>query len=150
MKDILQSQNSSIPLQGLFCYPYGIYVYPVPPPYIQACQLFQEAGEQIIKQEVKEEYESESIQEVRKKKIVKFSPYIYPGETKNYYKNIGKKLSSFIINRPIYNLICKNPKPKLQPDAFLEIIQIKAGQEDCQKIFWKFFVVFQIHSTKQN
>ncbi|CAD8133869.1 unnamed protein product [Paramecium octaurelia] len=109
MKVISKQKNTSIPFQGLVYYPFGIYMYPVPGPYIQACQQFQEVEEQIVKQEVKEEYESESIQEVRKKKIVKFSPYIYPGETKNYYKNVGKKLSSFIINSFDQQIVKQDP-----------------------------------------
>ncbi|CAD8134108.1 unnamed protein product [Paramecium pentaurelia] len=99
MKDNSIQSNSSIPFQGLFYYPYGIYLCPVPLPYIKTCQQLQDDRQFMnVKQEVKEEYESEPIQEVCKKHIVKFSPYIYPGETKNYYKNIGKKLSTFIIN----------------------------------------------------
>ncbi|CAD8050702.1 unnamed protein product [Paramecium sonneborni] len=99
MKGNSQQSNSIFPLQGFFYCPFGIIDIQAYLRSLIASQYMLENKDDIkVKQEIKEEYESESIQKVCKKNIQKFTPYIYPGETKNYYKNIGKKLSSYIIN----------------------------------------------------
>ncbi|CAK62112.1 unnamed protein product (macronuclear) [Paramecium tetraurelia] len=107
MKGNSYQSNSMIAIQGLVYLPHGFYLGIAQIPYLQTYeQMFKEKGEEVVKQEVKEEYDSESVKreyesesiEACKKNIRKFSPYIWPGETKNYYKNIGKKLASFITN----------------------------------------------------
>ncbi|CAD8143211.1 unnamed protein product [Paramecium pentaurelia] len=121
MKGNSKQSNSLIPFQGLIYYPFGIYLGLIQPTYLQAYyQMLNQKEQEDVKQEVKEEYDSESIKKEYesksidkdcKKNIVKFSLYIWPGETKNYYKNIGKKLSSFIIN--------SFDQPQVKEDPFI-------------------------------
>ncbi|CAD8049447.1 unnamed protein product [Paramecium sonneborni] len=140
--------NTLIPFQGFYYYPFGVYEIPFQLPNILTSQYkLVNNNELKIKQEVKEEYESESQQEACKKKIVKFSPYIYPGETKNYYKNIAKKLSSFIINSFDHTILKQDPVImqflKIQDQHynrihFQRLFSSKIGRKMAKKFFGNF------------
>ncbi|CAD8212335.1 unnamed protein product [Paramecium octaurelia] len=140
MNENSQQKNSIIQFQGLLYFPHGFYLGIAQLPYIQAYEeIFNGKAQEDVKQEVKEEYDSESVkrepesQSIKDtcKKISKFSPYIWPGETKNYYKNIGKKLSSFITN--------SFDQPYVKQDPFvIQFVKIQ-GQNYSRIHFEKLF-----------
>ncbi|CAD8157515.1 unnamed protein product [Paramecium pentaurelia] len=150
MKIAIEKQNRNFNTNVIV--PYQILYY------VQLMNVFTIMNDIQIKQEENEEkekiIEQEETQKINQNNLknqvtqCSNSYYLYPGQSKNYYKNMGQKIANFIlqefsedneiIQEPYIKKFLKMDGQKFNRNSIQQLIKSKKGRRICRLFFAQF------------